>query len=179
MKKSAFLLVFFLVSVLSGFAQQGTDEVPLETLSLKKGNLPPAVVKAAEELFKGNSQIQWGVFPYELKDYGWVVNKDYNDPIDHYEIHMKAADGADVFAVFESTGELIRYRMVNRNAPVPESILASIAKTDYKDWKVMGGSEVIRNNQRKVVEHYAVNLEKGTQKKTLYYTSRGDMLVNK
>ena len=88
-----------------------SEAVPEESLTLKKGNIPPAVLKAADQLFQGNTQVAWGVFPYELKDYGWVVNKDYNDPIDHYEIQFKAKDGSDVFAVFESTGELIRSKL--------------------------------------------------------------------
>jgi len=178
MKRSVFLLMFFLVATFSGFAQQVSEEVPVETLTLKKGNLPPAVIKSAEELFKGNTQVQWGSFPYELKDYGWVVNKDYDSPIDHYEIHLKTKDGNDVYAVFESTGEMIRYRMTNKKAPLPASILSAIAKTEYKDWKLLGDSEVIKSNQKKIVEHYAVKLEKGNQKKTLYYTMKGDMLMN-
>jgi hypothetical protein len=180
MKKSLLTVFFFLAALFPTFAQMEVNEdVPIETLTLKKGNIPPAILKAADEIFKGNTQVQWGVFPYELKDYGWVVNKEYDSPIDHYEILMKTKDGTDVFAVFESTGELIRYRSVNKNAAIPAKVLAAVAKTQYKDWKVVGGSEVVKNNQKKVVEHYTVKLENGTQKKNLYYTVNGEMLTNK
>jgi hypothetical protein len=181
MKKSLIFTMLFMAAFFPVVAQQGAtgDEVPLETLTLKKGNIPPAVLKAADEIFKGDAQVQWGVFPYELKDYGWVVNKDYNEPIDHYEVHMKAKDGGDIYAVFEASGELIRYRLINRDAPVPAQVLNAIAKTEYKDWKVLGGTEVIKNNQKKVVEHYIVRVENGTRKKNLYYTLNGEMLINK
>ena len=153
-----------------------SELVPEESLTLKKGNIPPAVIKAAEQLFQGHTQVAWGSFPYELKDYGWAVNKEYNDPIDHYEIQFKAKDGSDVYAVFESTGELIRSKISKKNAPVPAAIMITLKNGDYKDWKVAGDVMQIKVSQKKVVEHYSVKLEKGNLKKTLFFTSAGVLL---
>lgn len=108
-----------------------------------------------------------------------MVNSDYNEPINHYEIHMKLADGSDAYVVFESTGELIRYRVVKKNAPIAPAIMKTIESGPYKDWKVNGDVMVIKNNQKKIVDHYAVNLVKGSMKKTLYYTTKGEVLTNK
>jgi hypothetical protein len=182
MKKLYGVLMFFVVFMFPMFAQDDMllkEDVPVESLTFKKGNIPPAVMKTAEELFKGNPQVAWGVFPYEFKDYGWVVNKDYSEPIDHYEVQFKAADGSDIYAVFESTGELIRYRITNMKAALPPEILKSIAQSQYKDWKVVGKTEKVNESQRKIVEHYIVKLENGGKKKTLYFTSKGDLLTNK
>jgi hypothetical protein len=181
MKKLLFSAVLMMLAFLPVVAQDAgqSEEVPVDYLTLKKGNIPPAVLKAAEDIFKEHTQTQWGVFPYQMKDYGWVADKEYNEPIDHYEIHMKTKEGVDVFAVFEATGELISYRTVNKNATVPMAITKVISAGPYKDWTVMKGTEVITNKQRNVVEHYAVKLEKGNQKKTLYYTIKGDQLTNK
>jgi hypothetical protein len=180
MKKLVFLVMTFLVFTFPILAQElVSEEVPLENLTLKKGNIPPQIVKAAEQLFQGSTQVAWGVFPYELKDYGWAVNKDYNEPIDHYELQIKGKDGSDIFAVFESTGELIRYKVINKNAPIPKLIMNAIEKSEYKDWKIVGDAMLIKNNQKKVVEHYAVKLEKGNLKKTLYYTAKGENLTVK
>jgi hypothetical protein len=179
MKKLLFSLMVALAAFYPVFSQQVTEEVPEESLTLKKGNIPPAVVKAAQDLFQGSTQIKWGVFPYELKDYGWVVNKNYNEPIDHYEIYLKTKNGGDVFAVLESTGELIRYRMIDKNASLPSPILKAIAKTGYKDWKIAGDTEKVTSSQKKVDDHYIVRLEKGGQKKTLYYTLKGEEVTNR
>ena len=179
MRKSLFLLAFFLVTLLPLTAQQVSESVQLENLSLKKGNVPAAVIKSAEELFKGNTQISWGVFPYELKDYGWTKNGDYNEPIDHYEIHMHSADGAEVYAIFESTGELIRSRISRKDIALPPAITNAIAKSEYKDWKIIEDTELIKSSQKKVTDHYSVKLEKGNERKTLYFDLQGDVLVNK
>jgi hypothetical protein len=180
MKKLVLSILSMLVIIFPLIAQQQvTEEIPVESLILKKANIPPAVSKSADSIFIGNTQVRWGVFPYELKDYGWVVNKDYNEPINHYMINLKAKDGSDIYAVFESTGQLIRYRMVNKNAIIPESIKNALAKSDYKDWKITGDTEIVKNNQKKVVEHYIVKLEKDNKKKALYYNLKGEQLTNK
>jgi hypothetical protein len=177
MKKSFFTIVFLLAVMLPAFSQPA-ERMPLEDITLNKGNLPPSVLKAADEIFKGNTQIQWGVFPYELEDYGWVVNPNYTQPIDHYSIRMKTNDGSNLYAVFESTGELIRYKLTSKDMTLPVVIKNAIAKTEYKDWKVTG-LDMVRNNQKKVEEHYIVKLEKGGQKKSLYYSLKGEVLTNK
>lgn len=178
MKKLLSLITLFLVFMYPAISQvpELSESVPQESLILKKGNIPPQILKAADELFKGATQVEWGVFPYELKDYGWVVNTEYNEPIDHYEIHMKMSDGSDAFAVFESTGELISYRVSKKDAPVPASIMASIQKSPYKSWKINSDVMLIKNNQKKVSEHYAIRLANGNQKKTLYFNLLGEVL---
>jgi len=177
MKKLQFLVLAFLVFSIPVLAQElVSEEVPIDYLTFKKGNIPPAIIKAAEELFQGSIQNGWGVFPYELKNYGWSVNKDYNEPIDHFEISMIGKDGSDIFAVFESTGELISCRVINKNAPPPRVVMAAIEKGQYKDWKVAGDVVLIKHTQKKTVEHYAVKVEKGNMKKTLYFTTNGEIL---
>ena len=176
MKRS---LIF--IAVLLGFtfpiiAQVITEEEPIESLLLKKGNIPDPVLKAAEQLFEGHTQVAWGSFPYELKDYGWQVNKDYNEPIDHYEIHFKSKDGSNIFAVFESTGELIKCKIINKNAVIPKAIMLAVMNGEYKDWKIIGDVMQIKSNQKKVDEHYAVKVEKDKMKKTLYYNPKGELL---
>ena len=179
MKKFMLFLMLSLVMFFPVMAQDLTEEAPAEILTLKKGNVPPAVIKAADEFFKGATQVKWGVFPNEFKSYGWVKNKDYNEPINHYEVIMNASNGSRVDAVFESTGELIRARTVTKNVPPPQSIMKAIASGPYKDWTVMKDTEVIKEYQKKIAEHYAVTMEKGNQKKTLYYALNGDVLTNK
>jgi hypothetical protein len=179
MKKLILFLISSLILFFPVIAQEVTEEVPEEVFTLKRGNIPQAVLKTADEFFKGATQIKWGVFPNELKSYGWVKNKNYNEPIDHYEITMNSSNGSTVDAVFESTGELIRYRTVTKNVPPPSVIMKAIINSPYKDWTIIKDTEIIKDYQNKIAEHYAVKLEKGNQKKTLYYTMDGNLLTNK
>ena len=175
--KKLILLLGFVVLAFPVLAQMSED-TPQDFLILKKGNIPTQVQIAAEKLFQGDTQVAWGTFPYELKNYGWVVNNDYNEPIDHYEVEFKATNGSDIYAVFESTGELISTKIINKNAPVPPAIMKAISDGKYKDWQVVGDVLQIKNTQKKVVEHYAVTLKKGDMTKHLYFTVKGEELPN-
>jgi hypothetical protein len=176
MKRSLVFIAVLLGLTFPIIAQALSGEEPIESLVLKKGNIPAPILKAADQLFEGHTQIAWGSFPYELKDYGWQVNNDYNEPIDHYEIQFKAKDGSEVFAVFESTGELIKCKIINKNAAIPKAIMLNVMKGEYKDWKVVGDVMQIKSTQKKVDEHYAVKIEKDKMQKTLYYNTKGELL---
>jgi hypothetical protein len=179
MKNILITSIFLLLAFSPIIAQEVNEEVPVERLTLKKDKVPPAVIQAANEIFKGSNQVQWGTFPYELKKYGWVVDKNYSGPVDRYEVNLKANNGSDIFAIFESNGDLIRYRTVDKNAAVPAAIRNAIAKTAYKDWKITGDTEIIKGNQKNTNEHYIIRLVKGNQKKMLYYNLRGEGLTNR
>jgi hypothetical protein len=169
-------LLISVVAILGFILPILAQEEPIEMLTLKKGNIPAPVLKAAEQLFEGNTQVGWGAFPYELKDYGWQVNGDYDEPIDHYEIKFKGKDGSDIWAIFESTGELIKCKIINKDSPIPKQVLASIVKSEYKDWKVVSDVMQIKSSQKKVDEHYALKIEKGGMKKTLIYSPQGTLI---
>jgi len=176
MKKSI-LLLGFVVLAFPVLAQMSED-MSQDFLVLKKGNIPIPVQAAAQKLFEGDTQVAWGTFPYELKKYGWVIDKNYNEPIDHYEVKFIGNDGSDIYAVFESTGELISTKIINKNAPVPPAIVKAISDGKYKDWQIVGDVEHIKNTQKKVVEHYAVTVKKGDMTKQLYFTIKGEELIN-
>ncbi len=180
MKNWLTFIVVLLAFALPVLAQpEPTEEDPQEMLFLKKGNIPPAVLRAADSLFKGDTQVGYGVFPYELKKYGWVVDKDYNGPIDHYEVSVRTKNGGEAYAVFESTGQVVTYRAIEKNRPLPRPIQEALAKSPYKDWTVSKDTEFVKNYQKKTVEHFVVRLQKDGKKKKLYFTMKGEQLVNK
>ncbi len=180
MKNRFYFLIVLLACAFPVLAQpEPTEEQPEEMLFLKRGNMPAEVIKAADSLFKGETQVGWGIFPYELKKYGWVVDKDYNEPIDHYEINITTKNGGQVLAVFESTGQLVSYRAIERNRTLPKPVQVAIAKSPYKDWNISKDLETITSNQKKTIQHFVVHLEKDGKKKTLYYTMNGQELLNK
>ncbi len=183
MKRSLIELLIVVMALLGltlpVIAQDVTEEDPVESLELKKGDIPSPVQKAAEKLFEGDTQIAWGSFPYELKNYGWYVNPDYKGPVDYYEIKFKAKDGSNVFAVFESTGKLIRCKIINKDAPVPQNIVAALENGEYKGWKIVGDVMLIKSNRKNIDEHYAVKVEKGGKEKTLFFAPEGKLLSAK
>ncbi len=174
----------FLISILalSGFlfpllAQvdhdtRETDIIPVESLTLKKEQIPQAIVKAVTVDFATGQPVTWGKFPFNLENYGWVVNKDMaGEKPDHYEVLIKAKDGSDVYAVYKADGTILESRSVYKNIPVPAEVSAKLAKSQYKDWSVVGDKEMIKyyKDKKNVEEHFRLTLQKGNVKRSVSF----------
>ncbi len=175
MKKLMFLFLSIMVPAFPILAQ---TMVPLERLTLTKDEMPKAIIEAANKLFEGNTQIAWGKFPYELKEYGWAVDPDQSKPIDHYEIQIKVGDGFNIYAVLDSNGELLRFKEVKKNAVPPRSVLIALENSKYKDWKIVGDVMHVKYNKNDAEEHISLNLRKGNKTKNVTFKVDGIELNN-
>jgi hypothetical protein len=174
----------FLVSVLafSGFlfpllAQVDhdyriSDIIPVEALTLKKEQIPPSIIKAVSTDFSSGQALTWGKFPYNLENYGWVVNKDAaTEKPDHYEVYIKAKDGSDVYAVYAPDGTIIQSRSLYKNISLPAVVKDRLSKSQYKDWTVIGDREIIRyfNEKKNEEAHFRVTVEKNNVRRSISF----------
>jgi hypothetical protein len=177
MKKLIFSSLVILVFALPTIAQvdhdyNPKDLVPTPGPNLSKDQIPASVLKAASIDFNLSKPETWTKFPYALKEYGWVYDKDAADvKPDRYEVSMKATNGDDLYAVYSSDGVLITTREVNNNAPVPASVIEALSKSQYKDWKIIGNKEIIRyyHDKKNVEQHFRVTVEKDNVKRTVSF----------
>jgi hypothetical protein len=177
MKKLIFSCLVILVFALPTIAQvdhdyNPKDLVPVPGPNLSKDQVPASVIKAASIDFNLSKPETWTKFPYALKEYGWVYDKDAADvKPDRYEVSMKATNGDDLYAVYSSDGVLITTREVNNNAPVPASVLEALSKSQYKDWKIVGNKETIKyyHDKKNVEQHFRVTVEKDNVKRTVSF----------
>jgi hypothetical protein len=177
MKKLIFSCLVILVFVLPTIAQvdhdyNPKDLVPVPGASLSKDQVPASVIKAASTDFNLSKPDTWTKFPYALKEYGWVYDKDAADvKPDRYEVSMKATNGDDLYAVYSSDGVLITTREVNNNAPVPPSVMEALSKSQYKAWKTVGNKETIKyyHDKKNVEQHFRVTVEKDNVKRTVSF----------
>jgi hypothetical protein len=152
--------------------QREGDIIPVETLTLKKDQVPAPIVKAVNDNFAAAQEFKWGKFPYVLEKYGWVVAKDAaNQKPDRYEVNIKTKDGSDVYAVYSPDGTIIQSRTIRKNAALPSSVTQSLAKSQYKDWTVVGDKELLKywNSRTDVEEHFRITVEKNNLKKTISF----------
>jgi hypothetical protein len=177
MKKLLFTGVALLLFAVPIMAQvdhdyNPNDVVPKPGPNLSKEQVPASVVKAASTDFDLAKPDTWTKFPFALKEYGWVYDKAASDvKPDRYEVSMKATNGDDLYAVYSAEGVLIATREVNENAPVPASVLAELANSQYKDWKIVGNKEIIKyyHDKNSVEQHFRVTVEKGNVKRSISF----------
>lgn len=149
-----------------------SEAVPVESLILKKDQVPAAIVNAVNSDFSNSEAFMWGKFPYVLEKYAWVVDKDATGvKPDFYEVYIKAKDGSDIYAVYAPDGTIKQSRTIRKNAALPLSVTQALAKSQYKDWTVVGDRELIKyfNSKNNIEEHVKVTVEKGNVKKNLSF----------
>ena len=168
------LLVFtgFLFPLLAQVDHDQTDNegAPVESLILKKDQIPANIVKAVNTDFSNGDAFRWGKFPFMLEKYGFVIAKGKeNQKPDYYEVNIKTKDGNDIYAVYNSDGTIIQSKTIRKNAGLPLSVTQALAKSQYKDWTIVGDKELIKyyNSKNDIEEHYRITLEKNNIKKTV------------
>jgi hypothetical protein len=148
------------------------DIVPLEFLTLKKEQIPPAIIKAVSAEYTTGQPLTWGKFPYVLERYGWVVSQNAGgEKPDRYEVMIKAKDGSDLYAVYDPDGTIIESRSLYKNIPLPVNVKNALSKSQYKDWAVVGDREIIRyyKTKKDIEEHFRVTVEKNNVKRSISF----------
>jgi len=184
MKKTLFGLTLLMVFMLQSFAQvdhdyNPNDRIPVVDATISKDQVPAAVLQAVNTQFDQNSPVTWSKFPYALKEYGWVYDVGASDiPLERFEVTMKTEEGNDLWAVYSAKGELIESREVSRNIAIPQSVQQALAKSQYKDWTVVGNKEIIRyyhdHDIKKAEQHFRVTVEKDNVRRSISFNFQGN-----
>ena len=183
MKNSMMLKIFTLLAFIPTYlnAQETEQNVELNTVEIRvtKDKVPPAVKDAVMRDFGEGTPTVWATTSSKFNTYGWEQLKDVkNQDIDAYSVHIKGKNGSNLVAIYTPDGKLVRSKEMIKGMQPPAPIMASIAKTDYKDWQVTKQNAVVKTYSGAMNEHYAIVLEKGKQKKVLYFDKDGNMLSN-
>jgi len=151
------------------------DVVPVEGNKLTNDQVPASVLKAMTVDFALDKPETWTKFPYALKEYGWVYDKDASSVHpDRYEVRMKTPEGHDMYAVYSKEGTLIATRESFVNVPIPPPIREKLANSIYKDWTIIGNQEVIRYyyDKNSVDQHFRITVNKGDVTRTISFNDQ-------
>jgi hypothetical protein len=175
---SLILIAFVIPSLAQDHDYNANDMEPAVQASILKDQVPAAVRNAVSKQFDKNNPLTWSKFPYALKEYGWVYDVGASDlKLDRYEVTMKTSKGDDLWAVYSANGDLIETREMSVNVPVPGYVLDKLAKSKYKDWKIVGNKEIIRyyhdHNNSSVEQHIRLTVEKDNVKRSLSFNYQG------
>jgi hypothetical protein len=184
MKKSILIksLVFF--TAFPAYVSAQEKEITLEPVEIRVtlDKVPPAVKAAVVRDFGEEHQpVVWANSHSKFDTWGWeqTVNADRME-INYYTIHTHQSNGSYLEAVYTPDGKLVRSREEIKNFIPSKAILTSLQYSDYRDWKINKDVHIIKAYEGKTnKEHYAFKLEKGNQKKTVYFDKEGNLVENK
>lgn len=179
MKKLLLSILAFLGFLFPMVAQvdhdfNANDREPGASTVITKDQVPPEVLKAVQTKFDLNNSATWSKFPYALKEYGWVYDVGASAvKLDRYEVTMKTTKGDDLWAVYSPKGDLIETRETVNNVAPPAHVLEALAKSQYKDWTIVGNKEIIRfyheHNNSSVEQHFRLTVQKDNVKRSISF----------
>jgi hypothetical protein len=183
MKKSMLFMVFICLAAFPSFSQEEKN-ITLPTIEIRVSpDLVPPVVKDAvvKDFGEGHKPIVWATTSSKFNTYGWEQSVDVaTQDINYYAVHTQTTTGSALEAVYTPDGKLVRSKEEVKNFEPPQAILASIQKSNYKDWTIAKDVLMIKVYQGGVPkEHYEFKMIKGKQKKSLYFDKDGNMMMNK
>lgn len=155
------------------------DRVPLVNATITREQVPAEVLKAATTQFDLSNPTTWSKFPYALKEYGWVYDVGASDiKLDRYEVTMKNKEGHELWAVYSAEGKLVESREASKDVAMPSNVQVALAKSQYKDWKVVGDKEIIKyyhdGVNTNVEQHFRLTVEKDNVKRTISFNFQGN-----
>jgi hypothetical protein len=154
------------------------DLIPVVSTNLTKDKVPAVVIKAANTQFDMSNPQTWSKFPFAIKEYGFVYDKDASDiKPDRYIVNLKTKEGNDLSAVYSAAGDLIETREMSVNVAIPSSVREALSNSQYKDWTIVGNREIIRayhdHYKSNVEQHFRVTVEKDKARRSISFNYQG------
>lgn len=180
MKKLLISFLALMGFVLPSLAQVSHDynsndrEPSLSSVTLSKDQIPSAILTNFRVQFEKNDPLTWSKFPYTIKEYGFVYDIAAADvKLDRYLVTMKTDKGNDLWAVYNSDGELVESREIYKDVSVPPAIMDAFSKSQYKDWNIVGNKEIIKyyydGNFHSVEQHFRITVEKDNVRRSISF----------
>jgi hypothetical protein len=180
LKINIFLLSF---TIFPGclLAQDVNDEVTVKELKLQKEEIPAAVAKTVTSDLKNEEPVQWTLISELVKSYGLSALMTGEGDVlpDNYYVRVKTTNGSVYDAIYSPDGQLIRWKEKLKDEQLPAFIQSELIKDEYKDWKVVSDVYFIKEYRNTASKYYLVKIEKGRQKKNLYFNDNGMLLTEK
>lgn len=163
------------------WAQVVSDEVTSKELKLQKGEIPETVEKTVTSDLTNEEPVQWTLISELVKSYGLstLMTDEGDVHPDNYYVKVKTINGSVYDALYSPDGKLIRWKEKLKDGHLPAFIQSELIKDEYKDWKVVSDEYFIKEYRNNASKYYLVKIEKGRQKKNLYFNDSGTLLTEK
>lgn len=182
MKTICTLIVISAIAIQYAAAQQ---DVTVYAKKISADETPQAVKDALKKDFPDNAEaIKYYMFPENMVDSEWGVA--LNEQLkkgDHefYTVKLKGKKGGYIYGLYNSKGELIELKMEAIDFALPENIASAATSGQYEGYKITGNKykcyKVVNKESNK--EYIQVEVAKGKDKKTLYFTPQGEFIKEK
>lgn len=173
-----------LLLLVTGCFTQAQD-VTIYAKKISPTETPQEIKEALKKDFPENAEaVKYYMFPENMVDSEWSVALDEHlkaGENDHYAVKLKGKKGGYVYGLYNKDGELEVLKMEAVDFVMPPAITTAATTGEYEGYKIKSNKykcyKVLNKKTNK--EYIQVEVAKGKDIKTLYFTPAGEFIREK
>lgn len=176
------LMLLILVANAGAYAQ---DDVTIYSKKVSAGETPAAIVEAVKKDFPDNTAaVQYYLNSGEMVDTEWgqaLEKKIREGNHEYYTVRLKGKKGGFIYCLYDNEGQLKVLKIEGVDLKLPPNIATAATSGDYAGYQITSNKykclKVVDKRTEK--EYFQVNVVKGKDKKTLFFTPEGEFIKEK
>ena len=179
--KTAISLLLYCMASYCACAQ----DVTVYAKKISEGETPTAIKEALKKDFPDNAEaIKYYMFPENLVESEWGVALDESvktQENNYYTVRLKGKKGGYIYGLYNKDGELEVLKIEAIDFALPSEIVKAATTGTYEGYAIKSNKyrcyKVVDKKKNK--EYIEVEIEKGKEAKTLYFTPEGQFIKEK
>ncbi len=175
------LLASFTMSSFGQATVKTTEQCGKKPAKIEKNKVPTVVTETYFKEYPIISNEYWYGYPEFDYRNDWYGFNPYLFEYEHPGFYVVefTKDKTPHKVIYSKSGEKIATHK-KLDSELPKPVSDAIAKSEYSTWKMAKDKEeIFRDFEMDKIKVYKVEVEKGKEKHTLFYSSNGDLLKDK
>jgi hypothetical protein len=177
--------LFAIVLAIVGFDVQAQEKelFTIDAKPISSQQMPSDVVESIKQDFPGNEVVEYYLLSADKVDPEWAVVMEDNlkptDQVDHYTVMLKGKKGGYVYGLYNKDGDLKKMKVLANDVALPASISEAATSGNYDGYSIKSDKYVKMVDNKNNREYVEVTVEKGGDKKKLYFDPKGNLIKEK
>ncbi|MEI8136809.1 MAG: hypothetical protein WCH21_05735 [Bacteroidota bacterium] len=175
------LLASFTMSSFGQTTVKTTEQCGKKPSKIEKSKVPTVVTETYFKEYPIISNEYWYGYPEFDYQNDWYGYNPYLFEYEHPGFYVVEfiKDKTPHKVIYSKSGKKIATHK-KLDSELPKAVSDAIAKSEYSTWKMAKDKEeIFRDFEMDKLKVYKVEVEKGKEKHTLFYSSNGDLLKDK
>ena len=176
---------FAIVLAIVGFNVQAQEKelFTIDAKPISSQAIPSDVMESIKQDFPGNEVIEYYLLSADKVNPEWAVVMEDNlkptDQVDHYTVMLKGKKGGYVYGLYNKDGDLQKMKVLANDFALPASISKAATSGNYDGYAIKSDKYVKTVDKKSNREYVEVMVEKGGDKKKLYFDTKGNFIKEK
>ena len=177
--------LFVIILAVAGFNSQAQEKelFTIDAKPISPQAIPSDVMESIKQDFPGNEVVEYYLLTADKVNPEWAVvvedNLQSTDQVDHYTVMLKGKKGGYIYGLYNKDGDLQKMKILAKDFALPETISKAATSGNYDGYAIKSDKYVKMVDKKSNREYVEVMVEKGGDKKKLYFDTEGNLIKKK